>query len=51
MSIERTKELEKLTLLEQKKTREDKQRQARLKAIKVLFIISLVYIFYKIFIH
>jgi hypothetical protein len=36
-SIERTKELEKLSLLEQKKTREDKQRQTRLTAIKVTF--------------
>ncbi|CAF4034112.1 unnamed protein product [Rotaria sordida] len=33
-SIERTKELEKLTLLEQKKTREDKQRQTRLTVLK-----------------
>ncbi len=36
-SIERTKELEKLSLLEQKKTREDKQRQTRLTALKVTF--------------
>lgn len=33
-SMERTKELEKLSLLEQKKTREDKQRQTRLIALK-----------------
>ncbi|CAF1535181.1 unnamed protein product, partial [Rotaria sordida] len=33
-SIERTKELEKLTLLEQKRTREDKQRQTRLTVLK-----------------
>jgi hypothetical protein len=36
-SIERTKELEKLALLEQKKTRDDKQRQTRLTTIKVFF--------------
>lgn len=40
-SIERTKELEKLSLLEQKKTREDKQRQARLIALKVILLLSL----------
>ncbi|CAF1273302.1 unnamed protein product [Rotaria sp. Silwood1] len=33
-SIERTKDLEKLSLLEQKKNREDKQRQTRLTALK-----------------
>jgi len=36
-SIERTKELEKLALLEQKKTRDDKQRHTRLTTIKVFF--------------
>ena len=40
-SIERTKELEKLSLLEQKKTREDKQRQARLTGLKVIFFLFL----------
>lgn len=34
-SMERTKELEKLSLLEQKKSKEDKQRQARLLGLKV----------------
>ena len=33
--MERTKDLEKLALLEQKKAREDKHRQTRLIAIKV----------------
>jgi len=44
-SLERTKELEKLSLLEQKKTREDKQRQTRLTTLKV-FILSFLIDFY-----
>ena len=35
--MERTKELEKLALLEQKRAREDKHRQARITAVKVIF--------------
>ena len=37
--MERTKELEKLSLLEQKKNREDKQRQTRITTLKVLIFI------------
>ena len=40
-SVERNKELEKLSLLEQKKTREDKQRQTRIAALKVRFSLFL----------
>jgi len=49
-SLERTKELEKLSLLEQKKTREDKQRQTRLITLKV-FAISFVIYFHILFIR
>jgi len=38
--MERTKELEKLALLEQKKAREDKHRQTRLTALKVTFLLN-----------
>jgi hypothetical protein len=47
-SMERTKELEKLSLLEQKKTREDKQRQTRLTAVKVRFSIYFLLHYYLI---
>jgi len=44
--MERTKELEKLALLEQKKAREDKHRQTRLTALKVTFLLNASILFY-----